>query len=514
MVTTNSYDNLDRLTRTASMPSGSPTISFDYHYNNANQRDNVTNADGTFWRYGYDALGQITSGIKYWSDGMPVSGEQFGYAFDENGNRILTTSGGDPYGGSLRNASYAVNRLDQYTSRTVPGAVDITGSATNASTVTVNNQPTYRHGAFYHGRISLNNAGAAVYQSITNLTVLDRGGTVADLISNITGNVFLPQTPEQFTYDADGNLSSDGRWTNSWDAENRLISMTSLTNGPTSSKFRLTFAYDYRGRRISKAAEVFNGSAWTTNLFRSFVYDGWNLLLELNATNNGVIHEFMSGLNSGRNGPGVRDLISVIDDTRSPITNYFVCSDGSGNVAGLVSADAGTSPALYEYGPLGETLRSSGPMAKENPLVFSTKYQDSETGHSYFGYRYYSPITGRWLTRDPIGNRGGANNLYEFCGNDGIDRNDYLGLFDAVNTDVHRGRFWLHRSWMVFKATCPVCEQIDRGSIQVNKDELVQAMIASLQSIIAEIEARGMQYIGNIAKYEDAINDILTIYLG
>ena len=39
----------------------------------------------------------------------------------------------------------------------------------------------------------------------------------------------LPQTPEAFTYDADGNLLTDGRWNYTWDAENRLIQMVANT---------------------------------------------------------------------------------------------------------------------------------------------------------------------------------------------------------------------------------------------------------------------------------------------
>ena len=32
-----------------------------------------------------------------------------------------------------------------------------------------------------------------------------------------------------------------------------------------------------------------------------------------------------------------------------------------------------------EYGPFGEFIRATGPMAKANPFRFSTKYQDDET---------------------------------------------------------------------------------------------------------------------------------------
>ena len=42
-------------------------------------------------------------------------------------------------------------------------------------------------------------------------------------------------------------------------------------------------------------------------------------------------------------------------------------------------------------------------------------------------YRYYDPTTGRWPSRDPIGENGGEN-LYGFIGNDGINHVDYLAL--------------------------------------------------------------------------------------
>jgi integrase/recombinase XerD len=45
----------------------------------------------------------------------------------------------------------------------------------------------------------------------------------------------------------------------------------------------------------------------------------------------------------------------------------------------------------------------------------------------FYGYRYYDPVTGRWPSRDPIGERGGVN-LYAMLQNDGINRLDILGL--------------------------------------------------------------------------------------
>ncbi len=51
-----------------------------------------------------------------------------------------------------------------------------------------------------------------------------------------------------------------------------------------------------------------------------------------------------------------------------------------------------------------------------------------------YGYRYYDPVTGRWLSRDPIGERGGLN-LYGFVGNNGVTRWDYLGLRKGLDLD-------------------------------------------------------------------------------
>jgi RHS repeat-associated protein len=65
-------------------------------------------------------------------------------------------------------------------------------------------------------------------------------------------------------------------------------------------------------------------------------------------------------------------------------------------------------------------------MAKLNPFRFSTKYQDDETDLLYYGYRYYNASTGRWLSRDPIEEKGGLN-LYGFVGNNPISFFDLDG---------------------------------------------------------------------------------------
>ena len=46
---------------------------------------------------------------------------------------------------------------------------------------------------------------------------------------------------------------------------------------------------------------------------------------------------------------------------------------------------------------------------------------------THYGYRYLDPVTGRWPSRDPIGERGGVN-LYGFALNSSTDLIDILGL--------------------------------------------------------------------------------------
>ncbi len=53
---------------------------------------------------------------------------------------------------------------------------------------------------------------------------------------------------------------------------------------------------------------------------------------------------------------------------------------------------------------------------------------------AWYGYRYYDPVTGRWPSRDPIGESGGVN-LYGFVKNNAVFRIDWLGL-DSGLPDV------------------------------------------------------------------------------
>jgi RHS repeat-associated protein len=208
----------------------------------------------------------------------------------------------------------------------------------------------------------------------------------------------------------------------------------------------LRFDYDWKSRRIRK--QVWANTTWTgsaTNDQR-FAYDGWNLAGILTSSFT-LQASFAWGLDLGgslQGAGGVGGLL-FIGNWLSAIGYYAAAYDGNGNVAALVSAADGTVSANYEYGPFGEVTRATGPMAKANHFRFSTKYQDEETDLLYYGYRYYSPNTGRWLSRDPIEERGGLN-PYGFVGNSPMILHDAVGLAFYYNWSIqfleHQPRIW------------------------------------------------------------------------
>jgi RHS repeat-associated protein len=413
MTTSRQYDYLNRL----SAISSSPSNSFAYLYNAANQRTMDRLADGSYWRYGYDALGQVTAGNKFWVDETPVAGQQFDYAFDTIGNRTQTQAGGDQNGLNLRVAGYTNNTLNQITSRGVPGYVDVMGDALATNSVTVNGAAAYRKNEFFRDQLSVANTANPVWQSVTNASP---GQTT------VTGHLYLAKNPETNMYDADGNLLSDGRWSYAWDGENRLIGMTSLSSAPSGSQLQLAFAYDYQGRRIQKTVSTNNGSAYVGEYTNNYAYDGWNLIATLNSSL-AILNSYLWGSDLSGSIQGAGGVGGLLAENIAGNGVQFVAYDGNGNVSALVNAANGATVANYEYGPFGEVIRATGPMAKLNPAREGTKFYDDETDMAYYGYRYYNPSTGRWLSRDPAEENGGLN-LYGFVNNDAVDYCDMLGL--------------------------------------------------------------------------------------
>jgi RHS repeat-associated protein len=218
-------------------------------------------------------------------------------------------------------------------------------------------------------------------------------------------------------YDDDGNATAyplpahlSANSTLAWDAENRLVSAT--VNGTTT-----TYLYDSGSRRIAQTT----GSATTV-----YIYDAWNPVAEYTGTTLAKTYTWGLDLSGSMQGAGgVGGLLAVTEGT----TSHFPTYDGNGNISEYLDS-AGATVAHYEYDPFGRTTVSTGTKWGDFAHRFSTKPIDFSTGLYYYGYRFYDPATGRWPSRDPIEERGGAN-LYGFVRNNGVATWDYLGFLEA-----------------------------------------------------------------------------------
>lgn len=410
------YDSLDRLESISHASSAAGTHSYTYGYNSRGQRETATQESGQYWLYGYNDRGEVTGGSKKLSGGTSLDGYQYGYTFDSIGNRLTAVANG-------RTSVYTPNAVNEYSERTVPGYVNVVGTAHSSATVAVSGSTASRQGTHYHREVPVANTSDPAYLTISV------SGTRNGYTASREGEVFVPKTPESFGYDADGNLTSDGRWSYTWDAENRLVGMETTAAAATAGapKQRLTFAYDYQSRRISKKVENWNGSAYKPHHTMLYLYDGMNLAAEVLSSGQKIrSYAWGSDLGGGQSAGGVGGLLFIEQQPENKV--YSVGYDGNGNITRLYDMGAsGALAATYEYGPFGEALVASGPYAEQNPIRWSTKYQDQETALSYYGYRYYSPVIGRWLSRDPIEESGGSN-LYGFVANSPVDLVDLYGL--------------------------------------------------------------------------------------
>ncbi len=86
-------------------------------------------------------------------------------------------------------------------------------------------------------------------------------------------------TTKAFTYDADGNMLTDGRFRYTWNGENRLVRAQELVAPTNRNPYTVTYAYDHRGRMVRK--DVFcSGNSPFSILHYTFVWDGWNIIRE------------------------------------------------------------------------------------------------------------------------------------------------------------------------------------------------------------------------------------------
>ncbi|MBA3603010.1 MAG: RHS repeat-associated core domain-containing protein [Parachlamydiaceae bacterium] len=224
-------------------------------------------------------------------------------------------------------------------------------------------------------------------------------------------NQLLNDSNTQYSYDLNGNLTKRASATETlsfnYDALDRLISITSKNK-------RTTYAYDAQNRRLSKRVDKKNklATGWDLGKPYKFLYVGQNDVGSYDDKGNAIELRLL-GLSKGAE-IGAAVAVELGGKVYAPLHDHI------GNVTALIDAETGKGFEFYRYTAFGEEtlLNEHGEEIDSsiNPWRFSSKRNDSETSFVYFGRRYYEPVTGRWITPDPLGHADGLN-VYAFVHN-------------------------------------------------------------------------------------------------
>ena len=233
--------------------------------------------------------------------------------------------------------------------------------------------------------------------------------TTASTVNNV--NQIISQsgaTNRNLSYDVNGSLiSNGGTRTFEWDAANRLVAINY-----TGTTQRSEFAYDGLNRCVKLVEKNGNKIAST----RRFVWCGTETCESRNS--NGAVQ-----LQLYPQGQYVNGALSYY--TRDHLGSIREMIDGSGTVV-----------ARYDYDPWGRSTTVIG--TNKPDFNFTGLYQHAKSGLDMAVYRFYDPDLGRWLNRDPIGEKGGVN-LYDYAFNDPAGLSDGSGLLVDAYFNVHQG---------------------------------------------------------------------------
>ncbi|UCD36021.1 MAG: hypothetical protein JSU90_04090 [Nitrospiraceae bacterium] len=412
------YDDFDRV---SAMTDGIGLTQYSY-----DGLGRLTSIDGP-WEddliiYAYDSLGHIKSlipqkgeSITYWYDydtGNPGEGlgrlqeiksgtNTFAYAYAGASPLIRAIARPD---GSVTEYLYGdpLQRLTEISSR------DSTGTIINKHSFTYNNLD-----------------GFATETVETGIQAGSFPEGIKTYGYNAANQLLSSTNPYQaFQYDHDGNMirgyTPEGHlFTAAYDGENRLTSLEYIDGSGISHRTE----YFYRGEGM--LAELRKITDGTIRDALRIVRAGF-LPVQERDENNNVTREYTWGLHTGG---GIGGLLHL----RHSGQGYFYLYDGRGNVMAVVDGSSHMTVASYRYDEFGDLRAQSGSF--DQPFMFSTKRYDEETGLSYYGFRFYNPSIGRWMSRDPLGEAGGLN-LYGFVGNNAVNVIDPWGLWGK---DVHSG---------------------------------------------------------------------------
>jgi len=403
--------------------------------------------------------------------------------------------------------TWTPNNLNQYTSVERKRTFDVTGRRSSGTAAIIVNgqavgtgtssyQPT-SSGLYYHMEASNLPTPQAADDTMEPVSVTQRltPGATPTVISPPGALQWLGLPNETPVYDADGNLRFDGRWTMTWDGENRLVKLecpawtqpTSTTEGysftappnpqgiPPNELSAMTIEFKYDG--LSRLVERKVTRGVDPPEVEGYQWNGWWLIMIAKLNTDGTFHsrkwscvwrpdvgsslyartDWMraggvggvawlqtGAVQSYSYGTGGAEVHVPLADHMGNVRHYYQFKSTKGNVTGQLVAS-------YEYDAFGREVRAWGlntptenqppglpasrPWADLLPFHYSSKLRDVDSGFNYYGYRFYDPGAGRWLNRDPIGENGGVN-LYGMVGNDAVNWVDVLGLITSIDAAI------------------------------------------------------------------------------
>ena len=224
----------------------------------------------------------------------------------------------------------------------------------------------------------------------------------ADQISTITDMLPEPTTEVSVSHDDEGNVTGiEDALTASWDAENRLLSVT--VGG-------VEYSYEYNGLG-NRLIRIADGQEWYSIL--NYGADLHNPLMETNETDGSYYYIYGMGLAAQIDPDGVI---------------HYYHADMQGNVELLTDVN-GAVTDQYVYDVFGKLVNRNG--TTENPYLFGGAMgvycEDSAAGLYHMKARYYSAGLKRFISRDPLGLSGG-HNLYAYAENNPLSFVDPAGL--------------------------------------------------------------------------------------